>query len=123
MFKIDNMSQKPVYEQLIEQTERYILMGVINVGDAMPSVRKLSLEASVNPNTIQKAYSEMTGRGVLVSVPGKGCFVAENAAEIIGKDKRVRLHDIKEIAKELKLAGVSEDEIISAVKEIYSRKD
>lgn len=120
MFKIDNMSQKPVYEQLIEQTERYILMGVINAGDAMPSVRKLSLEASVNPNTIQKAYSELTGRGVLISVPGKGCFVSEDAVEIIGKDKRVLLGDIKNLAIELKLAGVTLDEIISTVKEIYS---
>ena len=120
MFKIDNMSQKPVYEQLIEQTERYILMGVLNAGDGMPSVRKLSVEASVNPNTIQKAYSELTGRGVLVSVPGKGCFVAENAAETIGKDKRVLLKDVKTLTAELKLAGISFDEIVSVVKEIYS---
>lgn len=123
MFKIDNMSQKPVYEQLIEQTERYILTGVIKAGDAMPSVRKLSLEASVNPNTVGKAYSEMTGRGVLISVPGKGCFIAENAVEIIGRDKRVLLGDIKKLAQELKLAGVSQEEIISAVTEIYSGKN
>lgn len=122
MFKIDNMSQKPVYEQLIEQTERYILMGIMSAGDAMPSVRKLSLDASVNPNTVGKAYSEMTGRGVLVSVPGKGCYVAENAVEIIGNNKRVLLDDIKELASELRLAGVSMDEIISAVKEIYENK-
>lgn len=120
MFKIDNMSQKPVYEQLIEQTERYILMGVIKAGDVMPSVRKLSVEASVNPNTIQKAYSDMTGRGVLISVPGKGCYVSEKAVEIIGEDKRVLLDDIKNLAVELKLAGVSLDEIISTVEEIYS---
>ncbi len=120
MFKIDNMSQKPVYEQLIEQTERYILMGIIGAGDAMPSVRKLSLDASVNPNTVGKAYSEMTGRGVLVSVPGKGCYVAENAVEIIGNNKRVLLSDIKKLAGELRLAGVYIDEIISAVKESYT---
>ena len=108
MFKIDNMSQKPVYEQLIEQTERYILMGVINAGDAMPSVRKLSLEASVNPNTIQKAYSELTGRGVLISVPGKGCFVC-------GIAETPDWSNLDKAVSQLLSQGVSREEILKRI--------
>ncbi len=120
MFKVNSLSQKPVYEQLIEQTEKYILTGIIAVGEAMPSVRKLSHEASVNPNTVGKAYSELIGMGILVSVPGKGCFVAENAVEIIGNSRRAKLCEVKEIFKELKLAGIKQEEIISVVAEVYS---
>ena len=86
---------------------------------SMPSVRSLSVTSSVNPNTIQKAYSEMVNRGVLVSVPGKGCFVAEKAINIVGTNKRALLEDVKHITKELKLAGVDLQEILSAVKNNY----
>ena len=59
MFQIDVMSRKPVYEQLINQMERFILTGVMHQDDQIPSVRSLSVELAVNPNTIQKAYSEL----------------------------------------------------------------
>ncbi len=72
MFIIDTMSQQPVYEQLVTQTERYILLGVLNGGDAMPSVRRLSVKLSVNPNTIQKKHIQsLTGAECFFSVPGK----------------------------------------------------
>ena len=57
MFQIDIMSRIPVYEQLIRQTEKFILLGVLKEGDKLPSVRQLSAELSINPNTIQKAFS------------------------------------------------------------------
>ena len=59
MFEINAMSRSPVYEQLIEQVERYILLGLLREGDQLPSVRALSGELSINPNTIQKAYGEL----------------------------------------------------------------
>ena len=59
MYQIDVMSRTPVYEQIIRQTEDFILKGIVNAGDKMPSVRSLSVELSVNPNTIQKAISEL----------------------------------------------------------------
>ena len=69
MFMIDPMSRQPVYEQIIRQMERFILSGMLAPGDQLPSVRSLSLELSINPNTIQKAYSELDVRGIIYSVP------------------------------------------------------
>ena len=76
MFQIDNMSRTPVYEQIITQVEKFILGRLLSAGDQLPSVRSLSVELSVNPNTIQKAYGELDVRGIVTTVPGRGCFVS-----------------------------------------------
>ena len=55
MFHIDPLSRKPVYEQIIDQMERFVLTGLMKPGTQLPSVRSLSMELSINPNTIQKA--------------------------------------------------------------------
>ena len=57
MFQIDTLSRVPVYEQIIEQMERFVLAGLLKPGTQLPSVRSLSTELSINPNTIQKAIS------------------------------------------------------------------
>ena len=72
MFVIDVMSRVPVYEQIINQVEEQIMTGILKEGDKMPSVRSLSVKLSTNPNTIQKAYSELDRRQMIVTVPGKG---------------------------------------------------
>ncbi len=119
MFSIDNLSQMPVYEQLIEQTKRFILIGALKVGDALPSVRGLSVKLSVNPNTIQKAYSELTHRGILVAVPGKGLYVSEDALQVLGASARQKVSDLKELLQELKLSGITKEEILKAVNDLY----
>ena len=75
MFRIDNFSRTPIYEQLIEQFERFILTGALTPGAQIPSVRSLSVQLSINPNTVQKAYSELDSRALIYSLPGKGSFV------------------------------------------------
>lgn len=111
MFSIDNMSRTPVYEQIIVQVERFIAAGLLKGGDKLPSVRNLSVELSVNPNTIQKAFSELDGRRLIVSVPGKGSFISQEAAEILHARSREKTDDFVSMAKRLYLAGMSEDEL------------
>ncbi len=120
MFQIDSLSRQPVYEQLIEQLERFILSGVLHPGDQLPSVRSLSIELSINPNTIQKAYGELDTRGIIYSIPGIGCFVAENAVAILAAFKRRKLTDFRALAQELALAGVTEDELREIITSTYN---
>lgn len=122
MFQLDVMSRVPVYEQIITQFEEFVLRGIFKTGDKLPSVRSLSVELSINPNTIQKAYLELDRRGLTLSVPGKGVFVSETAYENITRDRRGRLNDIQEAAAELKLAGVSLDEVLEAVRKVYKEE-
>ena len=62
MFVVDVMSRVPVYEQIIKQVEEQVLTGILKEGDKLPSVRSLSVKLSINPNTIQKAYTELDRR-------------------------------------------------------------
>ena len=115
MFQIDTMSRTPVYEQIISQVEKLIIIGALNSGDKLLSVRSMSMELSVNPNTIQKAYNELDTIGLIRSVPGRGCFISEDARLKLRSVSRDKLEDIEKLAQELFLAGVSTDEITGAV--------
>lgn len=122
MFQIDVMSRTPVYEQLVDQVEKFILTGILSEGDKIPSVRSLSMELSVNPNTIQKAFSELDRRGLINSVPGKGCFVSEKAKKALQVSRRGNLEGLREQIRELALAGISKEEIISCVEKVFGEE-
>ena len=123
MYQIDAMSRVPVYEQIVEQTEKFILAGILNPGDKIPSVRNLSIELSVNPNTIQKSILELDRRGLIFSVPGKGCYVAEEARAALSAVKRKKMTEIKDEIKELALAGVTKEELIELIEEVFTKKE
>ena len=122
MYQIDVMSRIPVYEQIVEQTEKFILAGILCAGDKIPSVRSLSVELSVNPNTIQKAVTELDRRGVIFSVPGKGSFVSERAKDALAAAKRGNLNIMREKLREFKLAGISKSEVLEVVEEVYKEE-
>lgn len=119
MFQIDPLARTPVYEQLIEQLERFIRSGVIRPGDKIPSVRSLSIELSVNPNTVQKAFSQLMTRQIIYSVPGKGNFVSDDALELLNTNSLKKLDELKSIILELKLAGMSKEQLITKIGEYY----
>ena len=115
MLYIDVMSRTPVYEQICAQIEKLIAAGILKEGEQLPSVRSLSLELSVNPNTIQKAYGELDSKGIVGSVPGKGCFVMPGASEILARLAKDRLGQLCSLAEELMACGVSKKDIIDAI--------
>ena len=78
MISIDYTSRQPITAQIRDQMVRLITSGALKPGDWLPSVRQLATDLSINPNTIQKAYSEMELRGIIVSVKGRGSFVASD---------------------------------------------
>ena len=119
MFQIDPLSHIPVYEQLINQTETYVLTDILSEGDQLPSTRMLAARLSVNPNTIQKAFIEMERRGITRSVPGKGVFISREAKEILRTEHINELKELKEYLAKFRLAGITENEIINCVKEVY----
>ena len=86
MISIDKQSRVPVYEQLIDAFEKEILLGIREKDSMIPSVRTLSVELGINPNTVQKAYLELERRNITYSVPGVGRFVSKDGAAILKKD-------------------------------------
>lgn len=83
MLLIDYKDRRPIYEQIVEKFQQMILCGVLEPDAAMPSVRSLAMELSLNPNTIQRAYQELEKSGYIYSIKGKGSFV--NNVSIIQK--------------------------------------
>lgn len=75
-FRIDNASDRPVYLQIIDQVKRDIALGRLARDERLPTVRQLSQQLAINPNTIAKAYRQLEQEGVIVTRSGAGAFVA-----------------------------------------------
>ena len=106
MFLIDVLSREPVYMQIINQLERFILIGIMKPNDQIPSVRSLSQELSINPNTIQKAFAVLEQQGFIYSVKGRGSFVSPDPGGGITQKRDEFYGQLKEMvnnAKDLKI--------------------
>ena len=75
MIVIDYQNRKPIYEQIVERFQMLIVKGILEADSQMPSVRTLASELSINPNTIQKAYTILEQQGYIYPVKGRGNFV------------------------------------------------
>ena len=74
-FHINTGSNTPIYQQLTHQVRHAVAAGKLVVGDQLPSVRVLAEELVVNPNTVARAYAELTREGLLESRAGRGVFI------------------------------------------------
>lgn len=120
MFKIDNQSRIAVYEQIVQQVEKYVLSGILRKNDKLPSVRKLSLELNVNPNTVQRAYTELERSGVLVTAPGRGAFVSDSGVTVLKEvRKRESFKKLDEVLMELKVSAVEKEKVLAIVERVY----
>ncbi len=111
MIVLNTRDPKPIYEQITNNLRRLIASGGIAPGERLPSVRELATRLTINPNTIQRAYRQLEQEGYIVSLPGKGCFAAEGSAP---RQDRLRMLwlQLEAAAAELRLAGVSQQELI-----------
>ena len=119
MFQIDRFGRQPIYEQIIEQTEQLVASGTLHPGDQLPSVRVLSQTLSANPNTLQKAYTELERRGVTISAPGSGRFISSEAPRIVSEGMAELLKDVTALSAKLCLAGIPEEKTHAAVASAY----
>lgn len=123
MFTIDKMSRTPIYEQLIAQFESRILSGDIKPNGLLPSVRYLSQTLNINPNTLQRAYTEIERRGLCYSVPGSGRYLTGDALEKLRQDSLIQTGELREVLQSLKQKGFGRDMILGVVDEIYTNND
>jgi len=74
--RINNASDRPVYQQIVDQVKRDIALGRIIKNEKLPTVRQLAGQIAINPNTIAKAYRQLEQQGIIVTKAGAGAFVA-----------------------------------------------
>ena len=107
----------PIYLQIIDQIKRQIVSGELAPRSRIPAVRDLAQEAGVNPNTMQRALTQLEQEGLLYTQRTSGRFVTQE--EEIMKQTRMQLSDeyIAELFKHLQQLGLSRDDIVEAVSE------
>src|ERR1022692_1149214 len=88
---IDTSSRLPIYQQLVQQIREAIARGELKPEESLPSVRHLSRDLVINPNTVSRAYNELERDGLLVSRPGLGIYVAQprNDLSRAARDRRL----------------------------------
>ena len=119
MFVIDSRSRTPIYEQLLEQLRWQVTMGYLKPDEALPSVRSLSAELGINPNTIQKAYRQMEHEGLIYSRPGRGSFVTPSVTEQRKKQQESQLLTLRKELERAKEIGILKEQIGNIVDSVY----
>ena len=77
MIVLDYRDSRPLYQQVKDSLRRMMLTGLLEPDEKLPSVRSLATQLAINPNTIQRAYSQLETKGYVYTVSGRGTFVCE----------------------------------------------
>lgn len=122
MFEIDLRSRIPIYEQIKNQILLYIRMGVYKPNEQLPSIRAVSQQTGINVNTVKKAFADLEAEGVIYSLVGRGCYVAQGAVDNTSIAEKA-LKEIEPKIRSMKTKGVDKATLISLIEQIYSEDD
>jgi GntR family transcriptional regulator len=118
----DINSERPVYIQLIEQIQAKIISGYYKPGDKLPSVRDLAAEAAVNPNTMQKALSELERTGLITTNRTSGRLITSDES-LLAKLKRQSVKDqVFDFIDRMKQLGFNPKETLALITEIINNE-
>lgn len=104
-----------IYSQLTQRLTEAIVSGIYAPGEKLPSVRELAVEAGVNPNTVQRALSELERDGLVFSQRTAGRFVTENENMIANAKLRIADERVGEFLHSMKTLGCTRDEVIALI--------
>jgi GntR family transcriptional regulator len=93
MLQVVTGDPRPIHRQITDGVRRLVASGELPIGAALPSVRGLAQQLAINPNTVAKAYSELTTEGWLESRAGLGLFVAQPRQRLSTEERERRLDD------------------------------
>ncbi|MBQ4354669.1 MAG: GntR family transcriptional regulator [Clostridia bacterium] len=119
LITVDLRDRKQLYEQLVDNIKNLILTGELKENDKLPSVRSLARELGINPNTIQKAYSELERCGVILTLPGRGSIVVAQIDTLKKEQLGTLTETLIQLAREAKSAGVTKEEFMKAAETAY----
>lgn len=123
IISVDMRARKPLGDQLTDNIKELILTEELKPDDKLPSVRSLARELGINPNTIQKAYSELERCGIIMTLPGRGSIVLADKSSLRGEKTEQLSKSLIALAKEAKAAGISEDEFVISARKAWCGND
>lgn len=109
----DLNSDRPIYAQIVEIIQMQIVSGYYKPGDKLPSVRELAAIACVNPNTMQKAFSELERSGLIITQRTSGRLVTEDINMIKGIQQDLAKAQIKAFFEKMTELGFEQEEIMA----------
>ncbi len=113
-------SDKPIYRQIFEQIRLQILKGSLAAGQALPPIRTVARELHISVITIKKAWEELERSGLIVTMVGRGCFVADlTSNSLLDKRNTMVEEKIKQDVDYYKSMGLTLDELIESVSRAY----
>lgn len=113
----DLSNDRPIYLQLMERIQQDIISGVYSPGDRLPSVRELALEAAVNPNTMQKALSELERNGLVYSQRTSGRFITEDETMLKQLKSQLAEEHIRDFFEKMRQLGFQTEETLALIQE------
>ncbi len=120
LVSIDPNDARAIYVQIMDEVRRALVVGTLEEGDALPSVRQLAVDLRINPNTVAQAYRELERDGVVHVKRGQGTFVS--AFSVNGKQRRAIAQDVAARAlRDAHRNGVAAEDLINAL-EVLARK-
>jgi GntR family transcriptional regulator len=123
LISVDYRSRKPLFQQLVDNIEDLAARGFLAPDSQLPSVRALAVELSINPNTIQRAYTELERRSVIYSLAGRGSFVSGDSANLLQlKQEQLLALLAVQVREGLKL-GLSPEKLLEACRGALQKHD
>lgn len=119
-WNLDN--DRPIYLQLMEKIQQDIIAGIYHPGDRLPSVRELAMEAAVNPNTMQKALSELERNGLVYSKRTSGRFITEDKIMLQQLKDTTATEHIREFFETMRQLGFENDETLALIQKILKEE-
>ncbi len=113
----------PIYEQVVYAAKKAMIAGQMRPGDAFPSIRALSKELRINPNTAQKVVAHLMNEGLLEALPGIGTVVAAPAASTSAQRGQLLRTQLEQLVVEAKKLGLHLDEVTQALADHWERLD
>ncbi len=118
-FRLDSRTGVPVYRQLIDQVMGGVAAGTLAPGDQLPTVRQVSVDLAINPNTVMRAYRELEIRGALETQQGTGTFISQQKVKRAEVERQRSLNQlVGEIVARAGSAGFSLEELLERLHDL-----
>ena len=122
-FGLEFQSGVPVYEQVVYAAKKAVVSGKMRPGDPFPSVRSLSKELKINPNTAHKVITHLVAEGLIEVHSGTGTVVARQAPSTAAERGNLLNKELEQLVVEAKKLGLELDEVAAAVAQHWKRLD
>ena len=110
-------SDRPIYAQIVDRLKLQIVSGNYPPGARLPSVRELAAQASVNPNTMQKAFTELERTGLIVTLRTSGRIVTQDGERIAGARRELAQEQVRLFWEQMTQLGYDREQILSLLLE------